>query len=242
MHAKLVGFNCFRDLLANDPCFAPVVDDVLVGRCSDFVLHNRFLFRGNQLCDPLSSLRLKIIQELHCEGEYFKLAARKIGHLEIVAKINPNAYRLKLPSHISTFHMFNVKHLVPVQSDLPDAFQCLNSRANSFRLGEDDADAVIDKNDNDVLIFQTSQFSPEDIDFWIFVESTDLNVVIDIMFVYNILPCIKIVVGSEHSLEEALAIHFGIQVASDSDLLQKRLNMMLSMVQLILGPSDAIAF
>ncbi|GJS86120.1 hypothetical protein Tco_0752661 [Tanacetum coccineum] len=35
-------------------------------------------------------------------GEYNKLSAKKIGPLEIVEKINSNAYRLKLPSHIST--------------------------------------------------------------------------------------------------------------------------------------------
>lgn len=35
-------------------------------------------------------------------GEYNKFAARKIGLLEILEKINPNAYKLKLPSHIRT--------------------------------------------------------------------------------------------------------------------------------------------
>ncbi|KAM1430124.1 hypothetical protein ACFX2I_046228 [Malus domestica] len=33
-------------------------------------------------------------------GEYNKLSARKIGPYEILEKINPNAYCLKLPSHI----------------------------------------------------------------------------------------------------------------------------------------------
>lgn len=33
-------------------------------------------------------------------GEYKKLATRKIELLEIVEKINPNVYRLKLPSHM----------------------------------------------------------------------------------------------------------------------------------------------
>ena len=33
-------------------------------------------------------------------GEYNKLSAKKIGTVEIVEKINSNAYHLKLPSHI----------------------------------------------------------------------------------------------------------------------------------------------
>ena len=33
-------------------------------------------------------------------GDYNKFSAKKIGHVEIVEKSNPNAYRLKLPSHI----------------------------------------------------------------------------------------------------------------------------------------------
>jgi hypothetical protein len=35
-------------------------------------------------------------------GEYNKLAARKISPVEIVKKINANAYQLKLPNHIKT--------------------------------------------------------------------------------------------------------------------------------------------
>ncbi|KAK1586319.1 hypothetical protein Q3G72_001248 [Acer saccharum] len=49
--------------------------------------------------------------------EYNKLAAKKIGPLKVLEKINPNAYRLKLPSHIRTVDMFNMKHLVPYLDD-----------------------------------------------------------------------------------------------------------------------------
>ncbi|KAH7567705.1 hypothetical protein JRO89_XS07G0125600 [Xanthoceras sorbifolium] len=45
--------------------------------------------------------------------EYNKLDARKIGPLEVLQKINLNAYRLKLPNHIHTADVFNVKHLMP---------------------------------------------------------------------------------------------------------------------------------
>ncbi|GJZ59325.1 putative reverse transcriptase domain-containing protein [Tanacetum coccineum] len=63
-------------------------------------------------------------------GEYNKLSAKKIGPLEIVEKINSNAYRLKLPSHIRCSDVFNVKHLLPYHGDSSDDDLVVNSRAN----------------------------------------------------------------------------------------------------------------
>jgi hypothetical protein len=73
-------------------------------------------------------------------GEYNKLEARKVGSVEIIAKINPNAYRLKLPSHIKTSDVFNVKHLVPFIEDSSE--EDANSRTNSLQPGEDDVDQI----------------------------------------------------------------------------------------------------
>ncbi|GKA98624.1 putative reverse transcriptase domain-containing protein [Tanacetum coccineum] len=63
-------------------------------------------------------------------GEYSKLSAKKIGPLEIVKKINSNAYRLKLPSHIRYSDVFNVKHLLPYHGDSSDDDLVVNSRVN----------------------------------------------------------------------------------------------------------------
>ena len=68
-------------------------------------------------------------------GEYNKLSARKIGPLEIIEKINPNIYRLKLPSHIRTADVFNVKHLIPYTGDNSNDD---NSMVNSVQREEDD--------------------------------------------------------------------------------------------------------
>ena len=77
--------------------------------------------------------------------EYNKLASRKIGPHEIVEKINSNAYRLKLPSHIHTSDVFNVKHRIPYRGDNSEEEDMTeNSRANSFQPGEDDADSIAD--------------------------------------------------------------------------------------------------
>ncbi|KAG2266662.1 hypothetical protein Bca52824_073741 [Brassica carinata] len=60
--------------------------------------------------------------------EYNKLKARKIGPLDILEKINANAYRVSLPSHVRCSDVFNVKHLVPfVSHDEPE-----DSRTNLF--------------------------------------------------------------------------------------------------------------
>jgi hypothetical protein len=71
-------------------------------------------------------------------GEYNKLAAHKIGPIEIVKEINPNAYQMKLPSHIKTSNVFNAKHLVPFIEDSLE--EEANSRMNSIQPGEDDVD------------------------------------------------------------------------------------------------------
>ncbi|PKI48365.1 hypothetical protein CRG98_031218 [Punica granatum] len=68
-------------------------------------------------------------------GDYHKFAARKIGTMEVVEKINPNAYRLKLSSHIHTTDVFNVKYLIPYTGDSLDDD---DSRANSLHLREND--------------------------------------------------------------------------------------------------------
>jgi hypothetical protein len=73
-------------------------------------------------------------------GEYNMLAARKVGPVELITKINPNAYRLKLPNHIKTSDVFNVKHLVPVIEDSSE--EDANSRTNSLQPGEDDVDQI----------------------------------------------------------------------------------------------------
>ncbi|KAL6550090.1 hypothetical protein OROMI_020578 [Orobanche minor] len=69
--------------------------------------------------------------------EYNKLKARKIGSIEIVEKVNPNAYRLKLPSHIRTSDVFNVKHLAPFFGDNDDVGEDpSDSRSNHLLAGE----------------------------------------------------------------------------------------------------------
>ncbi|PKI74757.1 hypothetical protein CRG98_004866 [Punica granatum] len=68
-------------------------------------------------------------------GEYNKLSARKIRPVEVIEKINSNAYQLKLPNHIRTADVFNVKQLIPYTSDSSDDD---DSMVNSLHPWEND--------------------------------------------------------------------------------------------------------
>ena len=70
-------------------------------------------------------------------GEYNKLKERKIGPCEVLQKINDNAYRLRLSSHLKTSDVFNVKHLSPCFMESDEI--TVNSRASSFQPGATDA-------------------------------------------------------------------------------------------------------
>ncbi|KAI8000229.1 F-box/FBD/LRR-repeat protein [Camellia lanceoleosa] len=77
-------------------------------------------------------------------SEYNKLAIQKIGPLEVVEKINSNAYRLKLPSHIPISDVFNIKHLIRYHEDSYDE-EPMNSRENSLHPRDDDAIRIAEK-------------------------------------------------------------------------------------------------
>ena len=62
--------------------------------------------------------------------------------MEIVEKINPNAYCLKLPSHVRTVDVFNVKHLIPFSVDSSNDDVVPNSRSNFLSHRGNDADQI----------------------------------------------------------------------------------------------------
>ena len=67
MQLEVSGFDSFKDLLDTDPYFSPILVVVRARERTDFLVHEGFLFKGNQLCVPECSLRLRIIQELYGE-------------------------------------------------------------------------------------------------------------------------------------------------------------------------------
>ncbi|KAL0747395.1 hypothetical protein Bca101_029397 [Brassica carinata] len=69
---------------------------------------------------------------------YNKLKSKKIGPLEVLERINDNAYRLKLPADMNTSDVFNVKYLSRFFSDFfpSDAH---DSGSNPSQQGRPDA-------------------------------------------------------------------------------------------------------
>lgn len=68
MKNQVLGFDSLCELLFENSYFGPILNEVAAGLRSDFILHDGFLFKGNRLCIPTSSLRLKIISEVHNES------------------------------------------------------------------------------------------------------------------------------------------------------------------------------
>lgn len=62
------GFNSIPSELSADPYFAPILERLNAGERSEYHLQEGYMFKGNQLCIPNTSLRLLIIKELHGEG------------------------------------------------------------------------------------------------------------------------------------------------------------------------------
>ena len=65
---KVTGFEILPELLVEDPYFAKIIEKVKGEGSDEFVLVDGFLFKGNRLCIPDCSWRMKIVKELHDEG------------------------------------------------------------------------------------------------------------------------------------------------------------------------------
>ena len=68
MTATIKGFDSFKDLYPGDPFFGSIWKDCINGQPGKYLLHDGFLFKGNQLCVPNWSLREKSIQDMHGGG------------------------------------------------------------------------------------------------------------------------------------------------------------------------------
>ena len=73
-------------------------------------------------------------------GSMVSCLPRILVLLRSFEKINPDAYRLKLPSHVRTTDVFNVKHLIPFTRNYLDDDAMSNSRPNFLSPRGNDVD------------------------------------------------------------------------------------------------------
>lgn len=144
--------------------FAPIPDDLCVhGVASGFIadnlkihqlVHSNLIAASCAYKAAADKGRRKVIFEVgdfvwavftkdpFPPHEYDKLAACKVGPVEILERINPNAYRLALPSHLHTSDIFNVKHLIPYVGDTSSNDDSADSRVNLPNPVGDDVDQI----------------------------------------------------------------------------------------------------
>ena len=66
---EIIGFETLTELYADDDDFKKVwATCVLKQPCDDFCIHHGFLMKSGQLCLPRTSLREKVIRDLHGGG------------------------------------------------------------------------------------------------------------------------------------------------------------------------------
>ncbi|KFK30814.1 hypothetical protein AALP_AA6G029600 [Arabis alpina] len=80
--------------------------------------------RRELLFEPGDMVWVVLTKDRIPAAEYNKLNSKKIGPVEVLERINPNAYRVRLPAHIRTSDVFNVKHLSLFHgdNDVPDSW------------------------------------------------------------------------------------------------------------------------
>ena len=70
LHSEVIAFELLKDQYKNNPLFSQIVKELATTEMSQpFLVHEGFLFRGNQLYIPEGSpLQEQIIRELHRGG------------------------------------------------------------------------------------------------------------------------------------------------------------------------------
>lgn len=95
----VVGFELIKGLYSNDEDFRGTWDEIETKpHRGEFLLLDGYLFKGNRLCIPKTSLRIQLIKEVHAGG----LSAH-LGRDKTIASMESRFYWPQLKRDVGSF-------------------------------------------------------------------------------------------------------------------------------------------
>ncbi|GKC34620.1 RNA-directed DNA polymerase [Tanacetum coccineum] len=96
---EVVGFDSIKKLYANDEDFGNIWMEIKTKQhWGEFILLDGYLFKGNHLCIPKTSLRIQLIKEVHARG----LGAH-LGQDKTIASVESRFYWPQLKRDVGAF-------------------------------------------------------------------------------------------------------------------------------------------